>query len=109
MKLSLLSLSFAALFASPAFAASPATCAYHLDGEAYVGKDDGDLKFNGKRYRCETLRLGKDERTLCRAHGSRSKNYDFYVSFDGAENDFFVFDSLDPESDALCHGVATEK
>jgi hypothetical protein len=88
--------------------AAPLTCAYSLDGEAYVGKDDGDLRLNGRTYRCETYRIGVDEKTLCKARGSRSKDFAFVVAFDGAENDFFVFDGID-STETVCHSVATSK
>ncbi|MES3037114.1 MAG: hypothetical protein V4736_04330 [Bdellovibrionota bacterium] len=86
-----------------------ASCSYILDGEAYVGKDDGKLVLNDRTYRCETVMIGNSERNLCKLKGNRSKNFDVVVAFDGAENDFYVFPGVDTPQDILCHSVATEK
>lgn len=82
-------------------------CAYRLDGEAYIGKDDGDLTFKATKYRCQTHKIGFSEMNLCKLLTNKSKHFDLFVGFDGAESDFFVYDEM--ESEPLCHGVATSK
>jgi hypothetical protein len=83
-------------------------CAYRLDGQAYIGKDDGTLVFDSHTYRCETVKIGASERDFCKIKNSKSKNFDLVVAFDGAENDFFVFGDLEDGAE-LCHSIATEK
>ncbi|RZA04398.1 MAG: hypothetical protein EOP11_15220 [Proteobacteria bacterium] len=87
--------------------AAKAPCAYVLDQEDYAEKASGKLTYKNQSYRCEDTRIGKDSHTLCQKAGARGKGFDLLMSFDGAEADFFVFDSLAPDAEPLCHGNAT--
>lgn len=83
-----------ALSTSTAFAANN-TCTYKLDQEEYWENASGDLSFGGREYRCESLMIGEDSVTLCKDKAKiDSPNYDLVVSFDGAEADFGVYNTL---------------
>lgn len=94
---------------SSAFAANN-TCSYLLDQEEYWEVANGDLTFNGGKFRCETILIGEDSVTLCKdIKKSDSPNYDLVVAFDGAEADFGVYNTLDFNQGALCSGQAETK
>ena len=85
------------------------TCTYILDNEAYWDRADGVLIVDGKSYRCTTVQIGDDQRTLCKKKGASARNYSFYVYFDGAEGDFWATKSLAHDVEPLCHGIAVTK
>jgi hypothetical protein len=107
MKSLLAPLTLSLVLASPIAMAAKAPCAYVLDQEDYAEKASGVLTLSGHRYRCEDTRIGKDSHTLCKRAGIRAKGFDLLISLDGAEADFFVFDSLAPEAEPICRGTAT--
>lgn len=95
------------------FAHAKTACSYTLKNEAYWEDATGSLNIGAKKFRCESLMLRQagDMITLCkdaRAKPSKPQVYDYIVSFDGAEGNYFVTTDLDGRN-VVCSGTAKNK
>ncbi|MFS4457851.1 hypothetical protein [Bdellovibrio sp. HCB2-146] len=96
-----------------ALAGAKTICTYTLKDQAYWEDATGTLNIGAKKFRCESLMLRQagDMITLCkdvRAKVTKPQVYDYIVSFDGAEGNYFVTTDLDGRN-VICSGIAKNK
>jgi hypothetical protein len=85
------------------------SCSYVLDEEAYWENTSGNLTLNGVAYRC-VQGATEEDRNLCNRVNAEEKRIAYFVAFDGAEANFFVFknDMVITDDSLVCEGIASE-